>query len=211
MFSGTTQISQYAKQPQPHQFQPQPPKSQSQPQASPQQSTGSVMMDITDTATAAARPATDDLTLAGYTRAIEQGRHPAWGAQQTSQLEDATPIKQQAATPQAARSRLATSTRKGQVSLAYEGKHCMLCLFGLCMHQVECPATVVTLIPWVQDRSCNRKLQALLLNAANLQTQWAAELSFCCIVLTNTIRAALSAIDRSVAMRRPSCWFNVHR
>lgn len=63
------------------------------------------MMDITDTATAAARTATDDLTLAGYTRAIEQGRHPTWGPQQTSQLDSATPVKQQAGTPLAAQSR----------------------------------------------------------------------------------------------------------
>lgn len=130
MSSGTTQISQYAKQP--HQPQPQPQQSQPQPQASPQQSTGSVMMDITDTATAAARPATDDLTLAGYTRAIEQGRHPAWGAQQTSQLEDVTPVKQQAATPQAPRSRLAISTRKGQVKLAHEASTAC-CVHWVCV------------------------------------------------------------------------------
>ena len=113
MSLGTAQISQFAKQPQPQHSRPQL-------QPSPQQSTGSVMMDITDTATAAAaRPATDDLTLAGYTRAIEQGRHPAWGSQQTSQLNEGTPVKQQAATPQAARSRLATSALKWQAWLAF--------------------------------------------------------------------------------------------
>ena len=59
-------------------------------QPSPQQSTGSVMMDLTEgntRDTALARGATADFTLGGYTRAIEQGKHPAWGAQQTAQLD----------------------------------------------------------------------------------------------------------------------------
>ncbi|DBA97231.1 TPA: hypothetical protein ACH3X1_014979 [Trebouxia sp. C0004] len=66
---------------------------QPQAQPSPQQSTGSVMMDLTDgntRDTALARGATADFTLRGYTRAIEQGKHPAWGAQQTAQLDNAT-------------------------------------------------------------------------------------------------------------------------
>ncbi len=49
------------------------------------------MMDLTDGNTrdiALARGATADFTLGGYTRAIEQGKHLAWGAQQTAQLDN---------------------------------------------------------------------------------------------------------------------------
>lgn len=66
---------------------------QPQLQPSPQQSTGSVMMDLTDgntRNTALARGTTADFTLGGYTRAIEQGKHPVWGSQQTAQLDDAS-------------------------------------------------------------------------------------------------------------------------
>lgn len=69
-----------------------PKESQPQQHASPQQSPGSVMMDLTDgntRDTALARGATADFTLGGYTRAIEQGSHPAWGSQKTAQLDEA--------------------------------------------------------------------------------------------------------------------------
>ena len=51
------------------------------------------MMDLTDgntRGTALPRGATTNFTLGGYTKAIEQGNHPAWGSQRTAQLEDAT-------------------------------------------------------------------------------------------------------------------------
>ena len=66
---------------------------EAQEQPSPQQSVGSVMMDLTDgntRETALPRGATTDFTLGGYTKAIEQGNHPAWGSQRTAQLEDVT-------------------------------------------------------------------------------------------------------------------------
>ena len=132
MSPGTALISHFAKQSQ---------HSRPQLQPSPQQSTGSVMMDITDTATAAA---TDDLTLAGYTRAIEQGRHPAWGPQQTSQLNEGTPVKrQQAASPQTAGSRPATSALKAQAWLASEFWHHKQCFWS----------TAGCLLRWHQHQS----------------------------------------------------------
>ena len=62
-----------------------------QAQASPQQSTGSVMMDLTDgntRDTVLPQGATADFTLGGYTKAIEAGNHPVWGSQRTAQLDD---------------------------------------------------------------------------------------------------------------------------
>lgn len=71
----------------------QPGKSaEAQQQLSPQQTVGSVTMDLTDGNTreaALAAGAITDFTLGGYTKAIEQGNHPAWGSQRTAQLEDA--------------------------------------------------------------------------------------------------------------------------
>ena len=67
--------------------------SEAREQPSPQRSVGSVMMDLTDgntRETALFQGATTDFTLGGYTKAIEQGNHPAWGSQRTAQLEDVT-------------------------------------------------------------------------------------------------------------------------
>lgn len=100
---------------------------QPQAQPSPQQSTGSVMMDLTDgntRDTALARGATADFTLGGYTRAIEQGKHPAWGAQQTAQLDDATTDSPNAASNPAQAAANATDFTLGGYTRAIEqGSH----------------------------------------------------------------------------------------
>ncbi|DBB09035.1 TPA: hypothetical protein ACH3X3_007660 [Trebouxia sp. C0006] len=100
---------------------------QPQVQPSPQQSTGSVMMDLTDgntRDTALARGVTADFTLGGYTRAIEHGKHPAWGAQQTAQLDNVTTDSPNAASNPAQAAANATDFTLGGYTRAIEqGSH----------------------------------------------------------------------------------------
>ena len=104
-----------------------PKGSRLQGQPSPQQSTGSVMMDLTDgntRDTALARGATADFTLGGYTRAIEQGNHPVWGRQQTAQLDDTATDNPNAGTDSAATAaNTADLTLGGYTRAIEQGNH----------------------------------------------------------------------------------------
>ncbi len=85
------------------------------------------MMDLTDgntRDTALARGATADFTLGGYTRAIEQGKHPAWGAQHTAQLDNVTTDSPNAASNPAQVAANATDFTLGGYTRAIEqGSH----------------------------------------------------------------------------------------
>ena len=93
---------------------------------SPQQSVGSVMMDLTDgntRETALPRGATTDYTLGGYTKAIEQGSHPAWGSQRTAQLETATAAHARPATNAVAADATADLSLGGYTKMLEHGSH----------------------------------------------------------------------------------------
>ena len=99
---------------------------QAQEQPSPQQSTGSVMMDLTDgntRETMLPRGATTDYTLGGYTKAIEQGSHPAWGSQRTAQQEDTTAVQARPATTATAADDTADLTLGGYTRAIEQGSH----------------------------------------------------------------------------------------
>lgn len=95
-------------------------------QPSPQQSVGSVMMDLTDgntRETALPKGATTDFTLGGYTKAIEQGNHPAWGSQMTAQLEDATAAHIRPASDAVAADATADMSLGGYTKMFEHGSH----------------------------------------------------------------------------------------
>ena len=95
-------------------------------QPSPQQSVGSVMMDLTDGNTREAaipRGATTDYTLGGYTKAIEQGSHPAWGSQRTAQLENTTAAHARPATNAVAANATADLSLGGYTKMLEHGSH----------------------------------------------------------------------------------------
>ena len=97
-----------------------------QQQLSPQQTEGSVMMDLTDgntRETALPTGATTDFTLGGYTNAIEQGNHPAWGSQRTAQLEDATSAQAKTASNALAADATANLTLGGYTKVLEHGSH----------------------------------------------------------------------------------------
>lgn len=99
---------------------------EAQDQPSPQQSVGSVMMDLTDgntRETAPLRGATTDFTLGGYTKAIEQGNHPAWGSQRTAQLDDTTAAQARPSGAIAAGATTADLTLGGYTKMLEHGRH----------------------------------------------------------------------------------------
>lgn len=99
---------------------------EAQDQPSPQQSVGSVMMDLTDgntRETAPPRGATADFTLGGYTKAIEQGNHPAWGSQRTAQLDDTIAAQARPSSATAAGATTADLTLGGYTKMLEGGRH----------------------------------------------------------------------------------------
>lgn len=95
-------------------------------QPSPQQSVGSVMMDLTDgntRETALPIGATTDYTLGGYTKAIEQGSHPAWGSQRTALLADITAAHARPASNAVAAEATAHESLGGYTNMLEHGSH----------------------------------------------------------------------------------------
>ena len=84
------------------------------------------MMDLTDghtRDTALPGGATTDFSLGGYTRAIEQGRHPVWGSNRTAQLEDTTAAQANLASRAAAADATADLTFGGHDKAREKGTH----------------------------------------------------------------------------------------
>lgn len=84
------------------------------------------MMDLTDgntRETALPTGATTDFTLGGYTKAIEQGSHPAWGSQKTAQLHHATSAQATTTSNAVAADATANLTLGGYTKVLEHGSH----------------------------------------------------------------------------------------